>query len=179
VNLIGLIGKAGSGKTYAASYLVENHDYVRRSFAAPLKEMALVLGLTHEQVYGEDKEEPTDWLDGVTARYIMQTLGKEWGRDMICDDLWVRIMKQKLAAFNQITRGVNQNVVIDDVRFANEVDMIREMGGKIIKIRADTNIKAASPSAQHASEKVMGLGCDVTIENHFDDTFIPSLMRQL
>ena len=35
--LIGLVGKKKSGKTTAANYLIEQHDFISFAFASPLK----------------------------------------------------------------------------------------------------------------------------------------------
>lgn len=55
MNVIGLTGLAGSGKTTVANYLVEKHGYTRLSFDGPLKAMLRTLDpiLGHGQ-YGGD-----------------------------------------------------------------------------------------------------------------------------
>ena len=93
-NLIALTGLAGSGKTTAADYLVKAHGFACISFAGPIKSMLRTLGLTAlediEEVFeGEGKEKPNRLLCGKSPRFAMQTLGTEWGRDLIGPDLWV------------------------------------------------------------------------------------------
>ena len=84
------------------------------------------LGLSEEQVNGSRKGEPDPSLGGHTPRYLMQTLGTEWGRRMISDDIWLRAWVKAL--------GGHRNVVVDDVRFPNEAELIRSLGGYIIQI---------------------------------------------
>jgi len=64
---------------------------------------------------------------GVSPRQMMQTLGTEWGRSCIHPDLWVMVAEG--IARKQLKSG--QNVVIDDVRFPNEAEMIRRLGGEL------------------------------------------------
>lgn len=123
--LIGLAGKAGAGKDSAADTLCRTFCFHRHSFAAPLKSMAKELGLTDAQLHDPAlKEAPIDWLDGITPRRILQTLGTDWGRAMIHPDIWLRIAERTI----RITFG---DLVITDVRFDNEARLIRALGGQI------------------------------------------------
>src|SRR5688572_26446471 len=85
--IVAFVGPIGCGKTTAARAL-RRLEYTKVSFADPLKEMLIAFGLTAEQVYGNEKEIPTGILAGHTPRYAMQTLGTEWGRDLIHTNLW-------------------------------------------------------------------------------------------
>lgn len=58
--VIGLTGLAGAGKSTAAQFLVDAHDFTRMPFAAPLKRMALDLGFTEDEI-GPGKEQLFDW----------------------------------------------------------------------------------------------------------------------
>jgi len=150
--LIGLTGYAGVGKTTTANVLVEEHDFMKMSFAHPIKLMVMELlsyaGKDHieclEMVYGNQKEVPSDALCGHTPRFAMQTLGTEWGRHIMAGDFWINVTKgavQKYLAYND-------NVVLDDIRFQNEIDMIHDLGGKVIQIK-QTGMNQGST---HASE---------------------------
>ena len=88
----------------------------------------------------------------------MQTLGTEWGRHMIGKDIWVNLWRNK--AYNHL--DMNCNVVADDVRFHNEVEVIKEMGGKIIKLHRSSSSKSA-----HKSEE---LKFDVDIDIYNNDS---------
>lgn len=102
------------------------------SFAAPLKDMMKSLGVPHEAVYGEDKEEPLAMLGGRTARHAMQTLGTEWGRQLIWSDLWVFAWRKQAKFYG----SGGWIVVADDMRFPNEAAAIRALGG--IRCRVDS-----------------------------------------
>jgi len=138
--IIGLCGAIGSGKTTVARRLV-NHGWVRHRFADPLKSMLAALGLNESQLDGHLKEEPSKLICGRTPRVAMQTLGTEWGRNEMGPDIWVNAWEHKLPG--------NRNVVADDVRFPNEAKIIKELGGKIIRI-----VRARPfPLSDHISEK--------------------------
>jgi len=54
--LIGVMGKARSGKSITAERLVDEHGFRRTAFAETLKVTAqLIFNLTHEQCYGKRK----------------------------------------------------------------------------------------------------------------------------
>lgn len=142
--LVGFVGPMGAGKTAAARYLEGNYNCARTRFAGPLKRMARALGLTEAQVDGHQKEVPSDLLCGKTPRYAMQTIGTEWGRDLIGEDLWVNAWKQEAEKLLCSGRGV----VVDDVRFYNEIAVIEELGGFVVRV-VPSNVDA---SATHASE---------------------------
>jgi len=126
--VIALIGKAGSGKTIIAKYLELNYDYVRVSFAETLKDMLREMGLSEAEISGSLKEEPCSLLLDKTPRHAMQTLGTEWGRNLIHEDLWANIWKVRAA--QQLSLG--HKVVCDDCRYKNELRFINKFHGSEI-----------------------------------------------
>ena len=142
--LIAFTGLAGSGKSTAAQHLVKNHGFQRLRFAGPLKDMMRALGLTEAEIEGDRKEMPCDLLGGKTPRYAMQTIGTEWGRDLISPDLWIRAFNAALA---KVPAGVP--IVVDDCRFPNEADAITAAGGVLVRI---VRPGAGAGAAGHSSE---------------------------
>jgi hypothetical protein len=63
----------------------------------------------------------------VTSRYAQITIGTEWGRNLIDQDLWA----------NTWGRGIEdgESVMNDSVRFPNEAAAIRALGGVVIMIK--------------------------------------------
>lgn len=118
--IIGLTGRARVGKDTLADYLCINHGFTRLAFADPLRD-ALELGLGIESHHlREDKESLIPWL-GVSGRRLLQTLGTEWGRNLIRQDIWILLMQRRLAALAEEA----DRFVISDVRFPNEADWLR------------------------------------------------------
>ena len=123
--IIGLTGKAGSGKDTAAAQFVKN-GFEHYWFSKPMKDACkIIFGWTDAHVYGELKE-IVDPRFGVSPRIALQTLGTEWGRDCINKDLWVNIAKIKMEN--------THSIVISDCRYNNEAETIRSMGGVILNI---------------------------------------------
>lgn len=155
-NLIALCGLAGSGKSTAADYLIDEHDFHRVKFAGPLKSMLKALGLNHDHLEGKLKEVPCELLGGRTPRHAMQSLGTEWGRELITPELWVNAWTHK--AQDYLDRGFN--VAVDDCRFPNELRAVQKLGGVTVMIeRPGTASVESHISEQHALET------DITLVN--------------
>lgn len=117
--------------------LTRLHRFEVVKFAAPLKSMAGMLliqaGLGHlseRMLEGDLKEEPIAALGGVTPRRLMETLGTDWGRKLIDPEVWVKVTEARLRAL--LEKGIS--VVVDDVRFANEFALIKQLGGLMVHI---------------------------------------------
>ena len=117
MRLIGIAGPARAGKDTLASYMLDNLDdiWLRSSFADPIKAMLTAIGVD----CSDDKKAVIDDTYGATPRHMMQTLGTEWGRHMIDGDIWVK-------AFARLNAG--KCVIVPDVRFENEAELVREHG---------------------------------------------------
>ncbi len=164
--IIGIIGLAGSGKTIVAKHLAENYGYTRTRFAEPLKKMLKHgIGLTDEEVDGRLKEEPMERFNGMTPRYMMQTLGTEWGRRWLYGNIWVD-------AWRDLTTKIDGPVAVDDVRFPNEAEAVHELGGVLWRVH-----RPGVEIIQHPSELAMqGIKEDHYIMN---STTISALLRSV
>lgn len=140
--IIGLHGPIGCGKTTIAGMLKSQIGLEEISFADPIKEVVSFLTDIPRQQLDDQAVKQRQFPDSqVTIRTALQTLGTEWGRDLIDPNIWVNYAKRRIAR----TKG---NVIISDVRFENEAQMIRDAGGVIVHIRDN---KKRSDS--HASEQ--------------------------
>lgn len=146
--LVALTGSAGSGKSTATKFLVERHGYTLVKFAGPLKDACRALGLTDRHIEGDLKEESCEMLCGKTPRYLMQAMGTELGRNLIGENLWVNLWRSRALDIMAHSFG---RVVVDDCRFPNEAEAIRQLGGMIIKLEGRGGI-----AGQHASEAGCG-----------------------
>lgn len=141
--VIGLTGRARSGKDTVAAILIDTglarYQY---GLADPIRAM-LKAGLRIDMDaadWQQRKEEALAHL-GVTPRRLMQTLGTEWGRNLVHENVWIGEAQQTLAA-------LGQGMVISDVRFPNEAEWIRKIGGRIIHVHR----RDAPPVEAHSSE---------------------------
>jgi len=123
--LIALCGHKGVGKSTYASFLAGKTGHVF-SFATPLKSM-LTSVFPNEYVLNK-KDEKIPYFD-VTARYLLQTLGTEWGRNMVDQNIWIKLLRVRL--IEHLTDSAVTPLVVDDLRFDNEAEMIRELGGEV------------------------------------------------
>jgi hypothetical protein len=122
--IIGLCGLAGSGKDEVAAILSRRHGFAYISFAGPIYQaVSEITGLAPAQLKDRGlKEQPIPWL-GKSPRELLQTLGTEWGRQMVRDDIWIKLAMRRAAEY--------ERVVITDVRFENEAEAIRHAGGQV------------------------------------------------
>lgn len=142
------------GKSSFAAAL-EADGFVRVPFAGTLKamtrELLRAIGYAPElieELLSVRKEVPLDALDGVTTRHLLQTLGTEWGRQLVQPDLWLRCWQGQVEPL--LAQGIS--VIADDVRFANEAQAVEAMpGGAMVRIRRPTGPMDTKVLA-HASE---------------------------
>ncbi len=145
--IIGLLGLSGSGKSVIARHLEEINGrpfVLRCRLAGPIKLMLRAMGLSRNDVDGPGKKEANPLLQGNTPRYAMQTLGTEWGRNTIGKNIWIDIL------FYTLEHGRSGDVIIiDDVRFPNEILAIKNKGGVIWRIDRPG---LETPQGNHESE---------------------------
>lgn len=152
--LIGFHGPAGSGKDTCGAFLIERYGFTRLSFAAPIYDGLEAMGFGRPKTQAE-KEAPIPWL-GRSWRYLGQTIGTEWGRNMVDADLWTKLAMSKVAA------APDSRFVVTDVRFENESKMIRDAGGLVVHLRG----RKHEGTLQHASEQPLSVHPgDVTVWN--------------
>ena len=144
--LIGITGRARSGKDTAARLLKERHGYAPAAFAEPLKKMAAILCDEPEALFHDDSaKESMAPLHGKPRRQILQLLGTECVKPFFGDGVWVRHM------FRRINSGqLGTKVVITDVRFDHEADAILEAGGFILRLHRLGGL--TGEAAAHVSE---------------------------
>lgn len=157
--LIGLVGRAGSGKDTAADYLRIQHGYWPIAFAEPLR--CMLRELLHHAGASDDylhlpwlKQRPIPGL-GLSYRQLMTTLGTEWGRGLD-PDLWVRLLDAHVAPFARTP------IVITDVRFPNEAAYVRARGGLLVRLH---RMEAGTASLHESESHVDNLDCHFDIDN--------------
>lgn len=140
--IIGLVGFIGSGKDTVASRFI-SYGCVKDSFAAPLKDAcAAIFGWPRELLEGDTVEsrefrETPDmfWarklgIDHFTPRLALQLVGTDVLRNHFHQDIWLSSLEYRFRIKNS-----NQNVVISDARFRNELELIKSLNGIVIWVQ--------------------------------------------
>ena len=148
--LIGLCGPAGCGKTTIAEWLRDNRGFRIVCFADPLYDaVSAITGLPVEKLKDRAVKEAQVEGIGRSPRFLLQTLGTDWGREMVSEDIWVQAAMARIAG--------DEDVVIADVRFDNEAQAIVDRGGKVFFI-VRPGWRCLEPAeAAHASERGVGM----------------------
>ena len=172
--IIGISGKAGSGKDTAAKMLevlyanpdISYEDFANKRyknfadiqivhFADSLKETAQVLFRIGEWETNtqEGKKTTINWI-GKTVRELLQGIGQGL-RDAIDPNLWVKILFANTEDWS--------NYIIADVRYPNEIYAIKKRNGVLIRID-----RKGAGAGNHSSETALDdyKECDVHIENN-------------
>jgi len=138
--IIGICGFIGSGKDTIADYLVNNHGFRRESFANSLKDaVAAVFGWDRVLLEGRTKEarewreQRDEWWSNrlgmdITPRWVLQNWGTEVCRRGFHDDIWIASLEHRLLKSND-------DIVISDCRFPNEIAAIKKAGGIVIRVK--------------------------------------------
>lgn len=169
IPLIGFTGYKQAGKTTSAK-AIKSYGYRIYSFADPIRKLCRALGIT-KKYYSTDKDAPIPHLGKKSARYIMQTIGTDWGRTMVSDTIWLDMMDRRLGdAYKK-----KFLICIDDVRFDNEARLIRDRGGVVIRIlRGDTQSDTHISEAGVSDDLV-----DVNIENMSSVTDLSETLEEI
>ena len=138
--IIGVVGLIGAGKDTMADYLVNIHQFRRESFANTLKDaVSAVFGWDRDLLEGrtrhsrEWREQVDAWwadrlgMPDLTPRWVLQYWGTEVVRRSFHDDTWIASLENRL-------RKTNDDVVISDCRFPNEIGAIKRAGGLVIRV---------------------------------------------
>lgn len=153
VRVLGLSGWARSGKDSVAEFLEERCGYIKMSFAQPMKDALVALNPMID-IYGNRMSLKTstrfmswDELKEASSeiRPLLQRLGTEVGREMFGENFWVD------QAIKAIPDGAK--VVFADVRFPNEAEAVKKLGGQVWRIERDGYGPANDHISEHALNK--------------------------
>ena len=163
MTIIAFCGKKFSGKSTAGNFLIEKYGFEEMTFAGPIKEICRELfNFNNDQLYGSKKEELDEHWN-LTPRETFQAVGSSL-RNLFSVNLFVMSLKQKLSMKNKDT-----NIVITDVRFPEEANMIREMGGIVIKIERD--LVQSDIDTDISETSVDLVSCDFVVKNENIEDF--------
>src|SRR6266404_53931 len=148
--ILGLSGKKRCGKSTLARLLHEKYNWFRGDLSKPITLMGITLlryqNVSEERIrhiigVGRDTEIITE-LGWKTFRWFQQTIGTDWGRMLMHTDLWTN-------AFINADGLKHANIVMENIRFQSEVEILRSFGGIIIRIIRHTD----DDNDKHVSEQ--------------------------
>ena len=142
-------GERESGKSTAAKGLRDQQGCTLLSFADPIyRMMSALLGVDARTL---DKDVSLPELGGKTLREALQTLGTEWGRELVYQDIWLENMRRRLEA--ALADPNCRGVVVDDCRFWNEYEALQSYNPYTVRVdRPGWHVGQTS----HASEADWG-----------------------
>jgi hypothetical protein len=163
--VIGMIGKAGSGKDTVADYVTSKYGFNKLAFADPLKKaVQIIFDIDDEHMFDRALREETleNWAPWST-RKLLQFVGTDLMRDQIDKNIWV---KNAVSRVKRLSRAI-----ISDVRFPNEVDDVKAMleghaQMVFIRVTRPDHEDAQGGIKDHASEShIDDLDADIDILN--------------
>ena len=161
---IAITGNLCSGKTYLSNILTKKYNLELFSFSTKIKTIASELfNIKHKD------------------RLLLQSISDNM--KLIDEDIWIKYILSEI--------GINQNVIIDDLRFENEVKYLKEHGFIIIRINIDEDIrieriKSTYPNTynehikgmEHNSEKSIK-NLEVDLDVYFTDDYCLSVLTTI
>ena len=161
---VGFSGYARSGKDTAAACLLD-HGFARGAFADKIRAALVALdpivddGRRLSEIEGAIVQIPSGPTVSEEAkqhpevRRLLQRLGTEDGRKTIGEDVWVKAL---------LGAGMPTRLAITDVRFPNEGDAIRALGGLVVRVERP----GVGPINGHESETALdGYDFDLVVVN--------------
>lgn len=165
--LVGISGTMGSGKSTAFKFLQDNYKVFGEAhlvkFAGPLYDIQEFIYRRISSVY----ERPEGFEKN---RKLLQWIGTDFGRDTISKTLWIDLWKAEVA---ELAKKLPEDtfLICDDVRFENEIEAVKSLGGytlKIISNNATDRITTNDGIPNHSSETSLSSNLfDYTIKNTY------------
>lgn len=173
--IVGLVGLAGSGKNSVANILIKNYpNWVALSSGSAVKDICAVMFNWDRKLLEGDTIESREWRETpdeywssklgyeFTPRKAMQWLATDIVRNQLSASFWID--KTELAIKQILAKDKEKNIVITDVRFKNEIDLIKNLGGEIWWVSV-----GELPSWFYIAEKYNKNGCKGELPQELKD----------
>jgi hypothetical protein len=154
MKLIAFTGLAQSGKSTASAYLESTHNFHRVNFKSAMIEE---IKSTMPDFLKKEAEIYNCQVDDLFAmkpgsfRQFLQNYGTELRRKGD-NDYWVN---QWLTKANSLYLDTGASIVVDDVRFLNEAEMIKRAGGIIIRVVKNGQENTMSHSSETEMSQII------------------------
>jgi hypothetical protein len=174
--LIAVLGRKSSGKDTFANVLINEFGFTRYAFADPLKKgIQSFFNLSDDQLYDVKLKEEVDPRWGVSPRTLFQVIGtdifqfsiKKFMPNLKGDtrNHWVILFKEWY--LENISKNPNFKVIISDGRFLHEIEEIKNLGGKVIKInRIISQFNNDMHQSENEIDSIPEKYIDFSIENN-------------
>jgi len=164
--IIALSGKSQSGKDTVADYLVTNYNFIKISFGKYLKKCVSYIFDINDYILNSEYKDIVNDEWNVTPREILQWFGTECIRKSPYQhssgySIWTHKLEKDL----QFYMKLGKNIVISDLRFPDEVEMLKKYKHNtwmIERLQASTLTKNCS---EHESENYI-VTYDILIRNN-------------
>ncbi|BDX35478.1 dNMP kinase [Thermus phage MN1] len=167
--VVGISGRAGSGKDRFYWTRLAPHNYVRVPLADGVRVLASMAALRLYPGILDNLQELLRVFPGLYAaiwgpkkepwvRTLLQYLGTEVGR-AYKEDYWIEVARPVVETY--LREGIK--VAIPDVRFPNEAEFVHSLGGVVVYVPGGGSM-AGTLQAAHASERVEEVPYDYTEE---------------
>jgi len=170
--LIGLVGKAGSGKDTVANYLVNNYRFNSIAYADPIKEK--LCKMLHIPVWEYDNMKRSKW-SSEKCQYLIN------GRDILVGVGMMMREHDEQQFVRYVDKLINEYIdtVVTDVRFDNEIEHINKRGGIVIKIVRDDLDKGSNSITEQLADRDFEykINNNSSLEDLYDN--IESLLLEL
>ncbi len=182
--IIGICGYKGSGKDTLADFLVKDENYIKIAFADFIRNALMKLFDWDESNFTPEKKEVKDPYWGVTPRKMCQEIGTEFLRfhckDFISTEFklpngeiyngtfHIKRINQEIIKLLEV--NPNENIIFSDIRFQDELDYIKKLGGFIVKV--SRNNISNNEFSNHISEKNILELKNVDFEIKNNDTIV-------
>jgi hypothetical protein len=141
--ILGVVGFIGHGKGTVGDFLVSEYKFTACSFAHTLKTaVSAIFHWPRELLEGSTlesrawREQPDKWWSAklgrtVTPRWVLQHFGTNVLRQYFHTDIWLLSLEKTIA-------DIPGNVVVTDVRFPNEIQVLQSWQGDVWWVKRDT-----------------------------------------
>lgn len=148
LTVIGISGKAGSGKDFITQHVIRPRGFMQFSLAWHFKVWLVGKSeATHEEVFFTKPPE---------VRKRLQLEGTEYGRNVYGDNVWCNTTLEWFRVLSE-NWGISK-FVIPDIRFPNEVQFVRALGGAVYRVHAPVRVeqnKLTPEQRAHPSETAL------------------------
>jgi len=175
LSIVALTGRKQHGKDTVCDYLVGKGFY-KMAFADPIKRaLSTIFSLSLPELE-HLKTCKVDIVEGVscTMRRSMQTLGTEWGRELIDDKLWLTLLKRDLIRQHVLTGQTK--FAISGLRFLNEEALIRSLGGCVLRVHRPGYGVVTEADTHHSETEMAEISPDYVLVN---DSSLDDLYRRV